>query len=168
MSAEWIVNLDNLELEDLTRGERFGKQASFLSRTMGAKKLGFHLEVMPPGAFSYPYHFHHAQEELFLVMEGRAMLRYNGEFREVGPGDLVFCPRGPKAVHQFHNHTDEDFRFLALSNDADVEVCEYPDSGKVLATGAGKLFLADSAVGYLHGEEDPGAHWPEEHLRKKG
>lgn len=156
-----VLNLDRLEYEDRSRGEHYGKRVAMIGKDLGAEKLGFHVEVLPPGAFSYPYHFHHAQEELFLVLEGRAMLRYDGQYREVARGDLVHCPVGSESAHQFHNHTREPFRMLALSSRSDVEVCEYPDSGKVLATGADAVFRREDRVEYLDGEEEPGRNWPE-------
>lgn len=164
MSEERVVNLDNLKMEDLDRGERYRKKADRLSTRMGARKLGYHVEEIPPKSFSYPYHFHHAQEELFLVLAGRAVLRLNDEYREVGEGDLILCPTGPEGVHQFYNPGPDPFRMLALSNQDPMEVCEYPDSDKMLVFAGRKIFRRSEVKDYLDGEEDPSAHWPEERL----
>lgn len=131
---------------------------------MGAKKLGFHAEILPPGAFSCPYHFHHSEEELFLVLEGEATLRQNNEFRRVTRGDLIFFPNSPEGAHQFYNHSDKPFRFLALSTMDHFEVCEYPDSKKINVSKVKKVFQGVSSVDYWHGEENPRSFWPKEYL----
>jgi uncharacterized cupin superfamily protein len=156
-----IVNLDEIPLKEGEMGSNYQWRASgSLSQAVGAKKLGFHLEDLLPGKYSCPYHFHHAEEELFLVMDGAAMLRQNGKFREVKKGDLIFFQTGPEGAHQFYNHTDKPFRFLALSTMEDLEVCEYPDSGKINVVRVKKIFSAERTLEYLEGEEDPGRFWP--------
>ena len=93
-----IVNLDQLRFE---RGDpRFNYEVdpSAFSSKMGAKKLGWNVSRIPPGEFSCPYHFHYSEEELFLAISGKAILRQSGQFREVGKGDLIFfqpAPKGP-------------------------------------------------------------------------
>ncbi len=163
MAFENVVNLDSCSFKDVGQGEYRGRIAE-LSSVLGTWHLGFHLEILEPHAFSCPYHFHHAEEELFLVLEGQATLRQSGEFRHVGPGDLVFSGLGEKYAHQFYNHTDQPFRFLALSSRAQWDVCEYPDSGKLNVRGLFKLFELSSAVEYERGETKPRDFWPDEVL----
>jgi uncharacterized cupin superfamily protein len=163
MPFDNVTNLDSLELEAVGEQDYRGAVA-YISRKLGSWHLGFHLEVLDPGNFSCPYHFHHAEEELFLVLDGRATLRQNDEYRHVGPGDLVFSPLGAEYAHQFYNHTDAPFRFLAISNLAQWDVCEYPDSGKLSVRGRAKMFEVDAAVDYWKGETEPHARWPDEIL----
>ncbi len=93
------------------------------------------------------------------------MLRQAGQFREVGKDDLIFFPNRPEGTHQFYNHTDEPFKFLALSTMDDFEICEYPDSKKINVTRIKKIFQGDSEVEYLKDEQDPRGYWPKEYLR---
>jgi uncharacterized cupin superfamily protein len=138
------------------------------SSAMGAKKLGWNVSILRAGQFSCPYHFHYSEEELFLVLDGKAMLRQAGRFREVSKGDLIFFANSPDGAHQFYNHTDRPFKFLALSNSNDeFEVAEYPDSKKVIVRKIRKLFEVGTEVGYYKGEEDPSIFWPEKYLRPK-
>jgi uncharacterized cupin superfamily protein len=131
---------------------------------IGAQKLGFHLEVISPKNFSCPYHYHEQEEELFLVLEGEAIVRCNDVFRKVGPGDLIFYHVGPENTHNMYNHTDKPFKFLALSNvSADYDVCHYPDSGKVSSE---EGYMQNRVkVNYYKDEEDPAKYWPEHALR---
>ena len=109
---------------------------------------------------SCPYHFHHASEELFYVLEGSGLLRYGGEERRLRPGDVIGCATGPAGAHQFVNDTDAPLLYLAISTVESWEVCEYPDSDKVLARAVGpdgkrafnKLFPRSAAVDYFSGE----------------
>jgi uncharacterized cupin superfamily protein len=73
MAWENIVNLERLAFEpDTEVPEAYAYEASpvALGSKMGAKKLGWNVSVLPPGKFSCPYHFHHSEEELFLILEG--------------------------------------------------------------------------------------------------
>lgn len=164
-----IVNLENLEFktETVPGGTQYEIAPAACAENMGANKLGFNVSSIAPGEFSAPYHFHHSEEELFLVLEGKAMLRQNNQYREVTKGDLIFFATGPEGAHQFYNHTDQTFKYFALSNCNDpFEVAEYPDSKKVMVRKIKKVFEIDSAVGYFKGEEDPRQFWPKEYLRK--
>jgi uncharacterized cupin superfamily protein len=55
----------------------------------------------------------------------------------------------------------EPLRYLSLSNRSPIEVCEYPDSGKVGirasapgGKGLRKMFKADAVVDYYDGESN--------------
>lgn len=165
--GEWenIVNVHTLELEAEQGKEPYRYGYRRPATAMGAKKLGFNITTLPPRQFSAPYHLHHAEEEMFLILEGRAMLRQGGHYREVSHGDLVFFPTGPEGAHQMYNHTGETCRFLAISSMDDLEVVEYPDSKKVLVTKLAKAFQNETAVDYFDGESNPAQHWPPELLR---
>jgi uncharacterized cupin superfamily protein len=133
---------------------------------MGAKKLGWNVSILRPGQFSCPYHFHHSEEELFIVLDGKAMLRQNNKFREVQKGDLIFFANSPEGANQIYNHTDQLFKFLGLSNCNDeFEVAEYPDSKKVIVRKIRKLFEVETDVSYFKGEEDPSKFWPKEYIQ---
>lgn len=161
-------NIVNLETLKLTSGKKKVKHYGYTTNRpcekMGAKKLGFNVSTIPPKQFSCPYHLHHSEEELFLVLEGKAMLRQCDKFREVVKGDLIFFTTGPEGVHQFYNHTNKDCKVLAISNMEDSEVCEYPDSKKTYVSRLKKVFQLGTSVDYFTGETDPRKFWPKKHL----
>jgi uncharacterized cupin superfamily protein len=80
-----------------------------------------------------PYHLHHAEEEAFVVLEGRGTLRVAGELLEIKAGDVAFLPPGPDYPHQIINSSDAPLKYLSISTRARPEIVEYPDSGKYLA-----------------------------------
>lgn len=126
---------------------------------IGARELGYNLTVLPPGKTHCPYHCHRVQEEMFLIIDGEGELRFGADRYKSRRGDVIACPPGgPEVAHQIVNTGNRTLRYLAVSTRSHVEICEYPDSAKILATaGAGnpKLssmhFLKD-AVGYYEGE----------------
>ncbi len=167
MSWKNIVNLNTVEIKKNEVVENYSSEWTGLAKDMGAKKLGYNISVLRPGEFSCPYHFHHSEEELFLVMEGKAMLRQADKYREVSKGDLIFFENSAEGAHQFYNHSDQPFRIFALSTKDPFEVCEYPDSKKMSVIKLGKTFQMDSEVEYFKGEKNPADYWPKEYLRKK-
>lgn len=161
------MKIENIFKTPLKRTESqpnyFGAVAE-LAKILGAKKLGFHLEIMDPKQFSAPYHYHTSEEEMFLVLDGEAMVRRDGVFRKVGPGDLIFYEVGPQSVHNMYNHTDRDFKFLAISiNDPEGDRCFYPDSRK--QTSPQGILQDGKIVPYFTDEENPAKYWPEWALR---
>src|SRR3954467_14757245 len=92
MSWKNIVNLGQLEFVNEGKDPHYAYDVApaAMAKAMGARKLGYNVSILPPGQFTCPYHFHHSEEELFLVLEGRAMLRQADKFREVVKGDLIF------------------------------------------------------------------------------
>ena len=164
MSWKNVVNLNTVELKAAERTKNYHYEWTALSPDMGAKKLGFNVSLLQPGDFSCPYHFHHSEEELFLVLEGKAMLRQANQYREVTQGDLMFFSNSPEGAHQLYNHTDQPFRYLALSTKETYEVCEYPDSRKVSVSKIRKILQDGVEVEYLKDEENPARYWPKEHL----
>ena len=125
---------------------------------LGARDLGFCVVTLEAGKRSCPYHFHHSEEELFVVLEGRGMLRQGDESGaeeelEVAAGDFVSFPPGTGIAHEFRNHTDAPFRYLALSNRLPHDVCEYPDSDKILVRGPRRRMLRRTpTLDYFDGE----------------
>ena len=94
--------------------------------------LGATLYELEPGDFMI-YHFHHASEELALVLRGRPTLRSPGGERALEPGEVVEFPPGPDGAHGFRNDTDEPVRYVVLGTRVSPEVVEYPDLGQVTA-----------------------------------
>ena len=125
--------------------------------------LGATLHECPPDNRVWPYHLHHANEEMLLVLEGTPTLRTPEGERMLERGEVVIFRRGGKGAHQLLNRSDSPARFLIISTMVAPEVCEYPDSGKVgiwagAAPGAAHppsfhLFVpSDQEVDYWEGE----------------
>ena len=129
-----VVNIHELALEHFTKGDRYESRSTRIGRLVGAKDLGSSYDVMPPGKRSCPFHSHRAEEEMFFIVSGEGLLRYGSETRRIRAGDVICCPvGGPETAHQIVNDSNADLAFLSISTMTDPEICEYPDSGKVIA-----------------------------------
>jgi quercetin dioxygenase-like cupin family protein len=86
-------------------------------RTGGAFSLVEH--PLPPRALGAPLHTHHNEDEYSYVLEGRFGVQLGPDTLEVGPGDLLFKPRG--VAHAFWNAGEEPARLLELISPAGFE-----------------------------------------------
>jgi uncharacterized cupin superfamily protein len=153
-----IRNLNDASLEHQTRAPLYDTLTARLAAGTAASKLGLSVDIVAPGKRSCPYHYHHAQEELFIVLDGQGTLRVAGEMLPVRSGDVIFIPPGPAYPHQLINTSDAPLKYLSVSTRDTPEVCVYPDSGKYLAMagqgqdGFGAIQRADASLDYWEGE----------------
>jgi uncharacterized cupin superfamily protein len=138
-----------------------------LAELSNAKHLDFDIRSLDPGKFSFPYHFHRAAEELFVILSGEAILRTPEGFQKVSDGDIVFFEEGAKGAHQLYNPNDCPCVYLDVRTTMGIDVCEYPDSGKVNILPDMNIFESSSSVNYFKGEENVAAKWPEELLKNR-
>ncbi len=146
-----VRNLDEVVLQREHRPPLYDSVCGRLSTGTAARKLGAGYDILAPGQRVCPYHFHHAQEEMFVILEGFGSLRVADELLPLRAGDVVFIPPGPEYPHQIINTSDAPMRYLSISTQERPEVCEYPDSGKLSVTGRG-VYRAEDGVDYWHGE----------------
>lgn len=125
------------------------------------KNLNFDLRLLNPDQYSAPYHFHRYAEELFVILTGSAMLRTPKGIEQVNAGDLIFFEMGESGAHQLYNHTTETCTFLDIRTFIGYDVCEYPDSNKILLAPSFEIFETSAQVGYFKGEEKVTEKWKE-------
>jgi uncharacterized cupin superfamily protein len=133
-----------------------------LGATVGAERLGATLYEIDPGQNGSPFHLHHANEEMIIVLSGRPTLRTFEGSRTLAPGDVVACPIGRTGAHQLQNQTPAPVRALVISTMSYPETVEMPDSDKILvishATGTPErlfgAFPRSARVDRLAGELD--------------
>ena len=115
-------------LDDIEDSGYYTSRRARFSAGIGARKLGYNLTVLPPGKAQCPFHAHRGEEEMFLILEGEGELRFGAQRYPLRPHDVIACPTGgPEVAHQIINTGTTDLRYLALSNQVDEKVCEYPD-----------------------------------------
>jgi uncharacterized cupin superfamily protein len=153
----------NVNGDDL---EPFVDRAPFSSRRKrlvdpAAARISASVWEIAPRSTQIPYHFHHLQQELVVVLHGLLVLRTPSGERELREGEVVHFPTGPEGAHALRNDTDEWARVLWISELADAEIAEYPDSGKVRVATRGPSqsgeriasdFRLRDEVAYLEGE----------------
>lgn len=156
LRRQLIRNFLDEPRERFLREPRYDSECAGLSDGTVAKKLGCGVDTVPPGKQSCPYHFHHAQEEMFIVLEGTGTLRVADELLPIKAGDVIFIPAGPEYPHQIINSSDAELKYLSISTQERPEICEYPDSGKIGASTArgGKRLIQrmENSLDYWDGE----------------
>ena len=126
-------------------------------KRVAGEHLGVGLIELPPGESSFPYHYELGNDELLVVVSGRAMLRTPDGERELAEGDCILFPSGPDGAHEVTNRSEEPVRVLLVSNFALPRAAVQVDSNKImLRWGRDKderrwFFLGDEA-GYWDGE----------------
>lgn len=127
-----IINLDEIAFDHVSHGDKFDARDGAIGPAVGAKQLGYSLIVVPPGKRAYPFHCHHVNEEMFLILEGRGVVRIGEQEHPIRKGDVIAAPAGGRELaHQIVNTSNEELRYLAVSTMLTTEVVEYPDSSKV-------------------------------------
>jgi uncharacterized cupin superfamily protein len=164
-----IFHIDDLAFKERKSAlPEFAWQTSpRLAKEAGSKYFQFDIRSLDPGKFSFPYHFHRASEEMFLILSGEATLRSPKGFQKIGRGDLAFFEEGAAGAHQLYNHSDDPCVYLDLRAPVSLDVCEYPDSGKLaILPIKDEIFEASSKTDYYQGEDRVVDHWPAEILKK--
>jgi uncharacterized cupin superfamily protein len=108
------------------RGTRVGAAA-------GAQELGCSLYELDPGGQAAPYHMHHANEELLIVLNGDLELRTPEGTRQVRTGAVVAFPAGAAGAHRLRNTSESPVRYMLVSTLRFPEIAEQLDTGTVLA-----------------------------------
>lgn len=159
-----LMNLDEVEFDDVEENGLYTSKRGQIAAHIGARKLGYNLTVLPPGKAQCPFHNHHAEEEMFFILEGEGELRFGEARHPIRAHDVIACPPGgPEVAHQIINTGSAVMRYLSISTRAEVETCEYPDSGKlIVASGHNapkgartmiKMFRAEETVDYYDREK---------------
>jgi uncharacterized cupin superfamily protein len=140
LARRLIRNFNDAELTRELLEPKYDTLCARLAPGTAARKLGISFDIVPPGKRGCPYHFHHAQEEMFIILEGTGTLRVAGEMLPIKAGDIAFIPPGPEYPHHILNTSDAPLKYLSISTKDSPEICEYPDSGKYLAYVPGGAF----------------------------
>ena len=157
-----ILNIDDLQFETQRHGERFEARFAPIASRIGAAKLGYRLTEVPPGKRAWPFHAHHANEEMFFVLEGQGTFRHGSEERPIRAGDFIAALAGGlETAHQIINDSDQLLTYLCVSTMIEPEVVQYPDSGKLgVAAGAAPGGAKDRRTLFWFGKTGEGCgYW---------
>ena len=130
LAQRLIRNIVSADLQRQERAPLYDTLCASLAAGSAAVKLGASIDIVAPGKRGCPYHFHLAQEEMFVIIEGNGSLRVAGEMLPVPAGDVIFIPPGPDYPHQLINTSHAPLKLLSISTQESPELCVYPDSGK--------------------------------------
>ena len=143
-----VVRLQQLSLSLQVHGATYCAHMAPVAGPLGAKQIGARYVEVPPGKRAWPYHCHHGNDELFVILGGEGRLRFGGEEHAVAAGDVVVCPAGgPETAHQLIASGEEPLRYLAVST---IEPRLGPRELKLLTTSSlrsvGAFQLAEPTV----------------------
>jgi uncharacterized cupin superfamily protein len=157
-----MPNIKDPYFDEPRESDGFHALRARISRQAGSERLGLSLWQVEAGQAAYPYHYHHTEEELVIVLEGTASLRTPEGWRELEEGEVVALLRGGSGAHQLVNRGPGVLRFLAFSNHGEPDIVIYPDSQKIGAferrpdgSGLWTMFRASDSVSYWDGESPP-------------
>ena len=148
------MNVDEAEWEDGSPDEPALYRASAfdIGRAIGAEKLGYQLGRLEPGSSFCPEHWHAAEEELFIILDGAATLTGPRGTWPVRRGDMIAFPTRPSGSHKIVNDSKASCTFLAVANTDVNDVCVYPNSEKILIEATGQMLRARPQLEYFDGE----------------
>jgi uncharacterized cupin superfamily protein len=81
----------------------------------GLTELGARHVVLEPGAWSSQRHWHEGEDELLVMLSGRAVLVEDGSETELAPGDVAAWPKGVRNGHHLVNRGAEQCSFVCVS-----------------------------------------------------
>lgn len=106
-------------------GETFGLSTR-LGEAAGLRRIGVNVDVVRPGERTTKFHWHHDEEECFLVLAGTGILQVGEGSYRIGPGDFFAKREGPERAHQFVNDGEKELRILTIGEHRDGDDAEYP------------------------------------------
>lgn len=118
--------MPKIDLETLERTNRTGYPPPFdapvagrwqrkVAEAAGLAELGARHVVLDPGAWSSQRHWHHGEDELLIMLTGRAVLIEDDGESELVPGDIAAWPKGVRNGHHLINRSSEPCSFVCVS-----------------------------------------------------
>jgi len=126
-----------------------GRHLAPVGAQAGTRELAANVYELDPGTVGSPWHVHHANEELLLVLSGTLSLRGPDGSQLLPAGAVVAFPRGRTGAHSLVNRSAEPVRYLVISTTNRPDVLEYPDIGATL------VVLAEQRLAFPEGAEAP-------------
>ena len=102
-----------------------------ISRRLGEfarfTNLGVNHVRLLPGAWSSQRHWHSAEDEFVVVIEGEVVLVTDAGEEVLRAGDCAAFKAGTQDGHHAQNRSDKDAVLIAISARSDEDFGEYPD-----------------------------------------
>ena len=105
--------------------------------------LGARHVILEPGAWSSQRHWHEGEDELLVMLSGRAVLIEDDGETELVPGDIAAWPMGERNGHHLVNRSAEPCSFVCVS------------AGEDTTGGYSDIDMIFTPEGYLHRDGTP-------------
>ena len=86
------------------------------------------------------------QEEIFLIISGKGLLRIGGEKISIKTGDVISKPAGTDIAHQFVNNSTEILQILDVGTREKDDVITYPDENIIYIKNKELVFNAKDSI----------------------
>ena len=86
-----------------------------IAEAAGLTELGARHVVLKPGAWSSQRHWHEGEDELLVMLSGRAVLVEDEGETELVAGDIAAWPKGVRDGHNLINRSDAPCSFVCVS-----------------------------------------------------
>lgn len=94
----------------------------------GLTQFGAHIITLPPGAWSSQRHWHSAEDEMVMILDGHPTLIDNDGETTLKPRDMTIHPAGEANGHHMINRTDKDVSFIIIGRrNPKNDHAHYPD-----------------------------------------
>ena len=97
-----------------------GRWQRKVAEAAGLTLLGARHVMLDPGAWSSQRHWHEAEDELLVMLSGRAVLIEDDGETELAAGDVAAWPRGVRNGHHLINRSAEPCEFICVSAGTDA------------------------------------------------
>lgn len=144
-----LRNVDELPLEAEVQG-RYGWHMHDLGRGTGSVTTGLRHDVLEEGQWTCPNHWHTAEEELFVVLEGVGEVELGTTRYSLRRGSIVARPPGTGEEHALVGGPG-GMTYLAYGTRRPYDAAHFPRTGKLSFKGG--LNFRVTPVDYMDGEE---------------
>ena len=127
-----MARLTNIHSTPLLPGESYRGEAPGRYLDLSGEHLGVRIEEALPGTTSSVNHYHTAEEEHVIALEGEATLHLGEDAIALRAGDHVCFPAGEAIGHHIENTSAAPFRFLIIGERKQDDVVFYPKNDVVL------------------------------------
>ncbi|MBA5686836.1 cupin domain-containing protein [Rugamonas apoptosis] len=104
----------------------------WISEPGGLTQFGTFVQVLAPGTRSSIKHWHKAEDELVLVLEGQVTVVEGDAEHLLGPGDAATFPQGSPVGHYLWNRTASPVTCIVVGTRAPIDQITYPDHDRVM------------------------------------
>ncbi|HEY7900616.1 MAG TPA: cupin domain-containing protein [Caulobacteraceae bacterium] len=134
----------DIEATPVRRGSRYpaphdapcrDRMRQALGDAAGLAQFGVNLLTLPPGAWSSQRHWHSAEDEFVMVLEGEVVLITDAGEELLGPGDCAGFKAGEADGHHLVNRGPAAARVLEVGFRSDADGVDYSDIDMIIRPG---------------------------------
>lgn len=122
-----------------------GRRVQRLTKPTGLEDFGVNIVTLLPGTWSSQRHWHEAEDEFVILLEGEAMLIEDEGEVPMKAGECAVFQKNSENGHHLVNRSDAPAKFLVVGANGVNGNCYYPDID----------LTVDSSMVYRHRDGTP-------------